>query len=389
MKTDEFKQWVPILQPAMQRMAEHLLGSPQEAEDMVQDLFVELWQQRKHLSQVDNLQGYCIRMTQFKCIDLLRSRRIVMQPLDSCPQPPDAQPSDSDPIDDQLFQQLQQRIALLPPAQQELLKLRYWQGLSSSQIGQHMHISQGNVRVRLNRIIANLRDQLVSPKSFRMNNKLKILITLLGLTFTSAAFGQLQPRQFQHSSDLFADTARNSFKLAISHGNEGGFTFATQLKYTFEYDRKINRYIDLGAFASYWQWTAADYSQSTLSTPHVLSFVNHPLFALGASLNIHPLAARWPAHNRFDLYFNLRAGSVFNPNRQFDYIESNQIVHLQTQMFYFCGEFNLGLSYALSSHWTLFGEFGWRQYCARQVFTPDHYTWSSIPQAQLGINFQF
>ena len=42
------------LQPAMQRMAEYLLGDEQEAADVVQNCFVTLWSEREKLRKVVN-----------------------------------------------------------------------------------------------------------------------------------------------------------------------------------------------------------------------------------------------------------------------------------------------------------------------------------------------
>lgn len=163
MNTEEFKQWVPVLQPAMQRMAERFLDSKQEAKDVVQDLFVELWQNRHRLDGVENLQGYCVRMTQFHCIDHLKAMRLQTTSITQHEEGLADIPSDSEERE-QLFAELQRHLDGLSEEDQQLLRLHYWDNLSSREIGGRLRISEGNVRVRLTRIVQKLRGKMKYTK---------------------------------------------------------------------------------------------------------------------------------------------------------------------------------------------------------------------------------
>jgi len=57
------------LQPAMQRMAESLLGDEQDAADVVQDCFVTLWNDRSKLNRVVNREAFCITLVKRRCVD--------------------------------------------------------------------------------------------------------------------------------------------------------------------------------------------------------------------------------------------------------------------------------------------------------------------------------
>ena len=48
-------------------------------------------------------------------------------------------------------------IDLLPATYRQVLKLRLYQGLSNKQISRRLHLSRGNVAVRLNRAVALLK----------------------------------------------------------------------------------------------------------------------------------------------------------------------------------------------------------------------------------------
>lgn len=159
MTTEEFKQRVPSLQPPMQRMAERLLDSADEAEDLVQDLFVELWENRKKLDQIHNLEGFCVRLVQFRSVDSLRRRNPQAANLPDLPDPASDSLACQTEAEhrDKMFEVLANRMSSLPLDQRELLRRRYWEGQSHRDIGEAMNLSEGNVRVKLHRILTRLR----------------------------------------------------------------------------------------------------------------------------------------------------------------------------------------------------------------------------------------
>ena len=73
-ETKQFEADYLVHQPAMQRMAESLLGNEDEAADVVQDCFVTLWSERKKLKKVVNREAWCITLVKRRCVDLMRRR---------------------------------------------------------------------------------------------------------------------------------------------------------------------------------------------------------------------------------------------------------------------------------------------------------------------------
>ena len=78
-ETEQFKHDYLPLQPAMQRMAEHLIGNEDEAADVVQDCFVTLWNDREKLRHVVNREAWCIMLVKRRCVDLLRKRKPTVE----------------------------------------------------------------------------------------------------------------------------------------------------------------------------------------------------------------------------------------------------------------------------------------------------------------------
>ena len=61
----------------MYRLAFSLTGSGQDAEDIVQELFMKLWKSLDSLDSVKSPRAYCLTLTRNLCIDLLRRRKRV------------------------------------------------------------------------------------------------------------------------------------------------------------------------------------------------------------------------------------------------------------------------------------------------------------------------
>lgn len=75
MNADTFKR---LLMPSHRRMyvlAFRLTGNSADAEDVVQDVFMKLWEKRDKLSEVDSLEAYAMTLVRNACIDMLNSRR--------------------------------------------------------------------------------------------------------------------------------------------------------------------------------------------------------------------------------------------------------------------------------------------------------------------------
>ena len=161
-ETEQFKEDYLHLQPAMQRMAERLLGDETEAEDVVQDCFVTLWQQRRELRRVVNREAWCVTLVKRRCIDVLRHRRPTV-PVDdqalSSLQP--------DPAADERLDLALHLVDRLPARQAEAVRLRHIEALETKEIAREMVISEGNVYVLLSRAYNNMKQMIAEYENKR------------------------------------------------------------------------------------------------------------------------------------------------------------------------------------------------------------------------------
>ena len=74
MSNQDFNSRVLSTQQKLYRFALRMLGSVQEAEDVVQEVLLIMWKKRTDLSKIVNMEAWCMRITKNLCrLDKLKS----------------------------------------------------------------------------------------------------------------------------------------------------------------------------------------------------------------------------------------------------------------------------------------------------------------------------
>lgn len=143
------------LQPAMQRMAESLLGNEDDAADVVQDCFVTLWNDRNKLRHVANREAWCITLVKRRCVDLLRRRRptVDIETLYNMADEPAA--------DDDRLRLALQFIDRLPERQAKAVRMRHFDDADTQAIARTLQINEGNVYTLLSRAYSTLKQMIL------------------------------------------------------------------------------------------------------------------------------------------------------------------------------------------------------------------------------------
>ena len=132
----------------MVRLAYTLVGSNAEAEDLVQDSFVEV---SRRLAEIDKPGAYLRSAVVSRCRSALRRRRVMDRHR---PEPPDSLTSGAGELWDVLGR--------LPEDQRIVVVLRYYGGYRSSEIAKIVDMPSATVRSHLRRGLAALRKDLDS-----------------------------------------------------------------------------------------------------------------------------------------------------------------------------------------------------------------------------------
>lgn len=160
MDQNTFKQDIIPLQRPMQLLAERILGNASDAEDMVQEVFLTLWQRRSRLDEVEKMDSYCMQMVRTRCIDLLRQRNKEAQHADTIRGLSDSEVLLEVEENERQSLELHKLLAELPERQQELVRLKYFKNYSTSQLQEALHMSPANIYTSLSRAIQSLREKI-------------------------------------------------------------------------------------------------------------------------------------------------------------------------------------------------------------------------------------
>lgn len=73
---DRFEEVYLTYFARMKRFAQQYVMQEEDAENLVQDIFIELWEKKWEFSSFTNLNGYLFSVLKNRCIDFLRSRNV-------------------------------------------------------------------------------------------------------------------------------------------------------------------------------------------------------------------------------------------------------------------------------------------------------------------------
>ena len=126
-----------------------MLKSRTEAEDILQEAFLKLWNRQESWQQLDNPEGYCMRVIHNLCIDAYRKNkdsRVVSADL------PEVK-NDTHPLNELSAKEYRQQLRVaynnLPQKQQQAYYLREEAGRSYTEIADELEISVEQVKVNI------------------------------------------------------------------------------------------------------------------------------------------------------------------------------------------------------------------------------------------------
>jgi RNA polymerase sigma-70 factor (ECF subfamily) len=151
---------IDCLAPAVYRGALRVLGDDAAAQDVVQDVFVELW---RHPGRYDPAAGplrtYLTVMARHRAVDLVRSelRRAARQEHTYRLAPERPAPSPCEEVmASEAAATVRAAIQLLPDGQRQVVELVYLKGLTCREAARAAGIPEGTAKSRLRLAIAKL-----------------------------------------------------------------------------------------------------------------------------------------------------------------------------------------------------------------------------------------
>jgi len=159
--TDEFEDLFREHYQLVYRTACAVTGSPEDAEDIVQTIFLRLLRREVRPDLRENAKGYFYRAAINLSLNAirLRSKQVQVEDPEALA---DSQPVNSSGVDDWIRKRVNEALATLSPRSVEILILRYVYDYTEPQIATMLSRSRGTIAVTLFRSRARLRKLLLS-----------------------------------------------------------------------------------------------------------------------------------------------------------------------------------------------------------------------------------
>jgi RNA polymerase sigma-70 factor, ECF subfamily len=145
----------------MSALALRILGNERDTEDLIHDVFVEVWQRAGDFDPSrGSVKTWLLVRVRSRCLDRKKSpsvKRRRAMPDDDDVVGVDARDHAEVALDGQ---RLREALEMLPADQRGVLVLGYFEGLSSSEIAARLDIPIGTVKSRVSAAMMKLRDRL-------------------------------------------------------------------------------------------------------------------------------------------------------------------------------------------------------------------------------------
>lgn len=166
MVASDFKIKVLPISKKMLRYASFLLKSEEDGRDVVQDVFLKLWQKRGKLDKIENIEAYVMRMIHNKCLDFIRDKKMVSFDDET------ERKMKEEAYDSSLLTELTEAALLvkkliqqLPETQRTIIELRDINQLSFEEISKITSLNINAIRVNLSRARKRVRDEFLKINS--------------------------------------------------------------------------------------------------------------------------------------------------------------------------------------------------------------------------------
>ncbi len=168
MSLEDFTHLILPIKNKLFRFSLRIVGNVAEAEDVVQEVFIKVWNKRSDLANYSNIEAWCMTLTKNLSIDKLRSKHRKADSFKDGFDVPSAKSDDPyhQTTYNDTFERIQNMLSDLPEKQRMVMQLRDIEGLAYQEIADALNISLQQVKVNLFRARQQIRVQLVNSESY-------------------------------------------------------------------------------------------------------------------------------------------------------------------------------------------------------------------------------
>ena len=148
--------------PDLVGFAESILRERAAAEDVAQEVMMELWRRREQIQPETSIRAYVFRATRNRALNHIRHQRVAarVEPEIASSRPESAPPADGAIVETELQHAIDRAIRKLPDRCREVFVLSRVEGLKYSEIAVVLDISVKTVEAQMGKALRTLRERL-------------------------------------------------------------------------------------------------------------------------------------------------------------------------------------------------------------------------------------
>lgn len=160
-----FYEHVLPLKDQLFRLALRMVQNREEAEDIVQDTLLKVWNRRSSWAMIDNMDAFCMTVCRNLALDHLKRQEHQSLSLDELTETTQRQGPTGNPVEEHLLQQdriqwVHRMMNRLPEKQRTCMQLRDIEGLPYKEIAQIMGITEEQVKINIFRARKTIKERI-------------------------------------------------------------------------------------------------------------------------------------------------------------------------------------------------------------------------------------
>ncbi len=152
-----------VFNPKLQKFVFTLVKTEADTEEIVQEVFVKIWENREKLKNYASFESYLFTIAYNSTVSLLRKRIKEIRYIDyvkSVQLEIEGTDTDVDFNQDEICEKLNLLIEEMPSRQCEVFKMKHFQNLSYREIAEHLNISVNTVENHMVKAHKYLKEKL-------------------------------------------------------------------------------------------------------------------------------------------------------------------------------------------------------------------------------------
>ena len=170
MKKISFRNDILPLKNELYRLALRITLNPAEAEDVVQETLIKVWNRREQWDHLDSIEAFCLTICRNLSLDKMRKMENQNPSLDEAQHDAPDRSYSSNP-EEQAMQQDRIRLVRhlindLPEKQRSVMQLRDFEGKSYKEIAAIMAISEEQVKINIFRARQAIKQKFIEAEKY-------------------------------------------------------------------------------------------------------------------------------------------------------------------------------------------------------------------------------